>query len=175
MKKIMFNDRYGLTQAVLDGRNTQTRRIITPQPTYQDNCGICWKGYAYGLNIGIGCSGTYNNFVTGTEYDESCNRYKKGEVVAVAQSYKDIYDEQGLETIDMLVQNMKNSAGWNNKMFVRADLMLHQIRIVNVRFEHLQDISDDDCLKEGINEELLSGCGYFYSFFDSDNSQLQYP
>lgn len=28
MKKIMFNDKYGLTQAVLDGRKTQTRRIV---------------------------------------------------------------------------------------------------------------------------------------------------
>lgn len=28
MKKIMFNDRYGLTQAVLEGRKTQTRRMV---------------------------------------------------------------------------------------------------------------------------------------------------
>ena len=28
MKKIMFNDRYGLTQAVLEGKKTMTRRII---------------------------------------------------------------------------------------------------------------------------------------------------
>jgi hypothetical protein len=28
MKKIMFNDRYGLTEAVLSGRKTQTRRIV---------------------------------------------------------------------------------------------------------------------------------------------------
>lgn len=28
MKKILFNDKYGLTQAVLEGRKTQTRRII---------------------------------------------------------------------------------------------------------------------------------------------------
>ncbi len=27
-KKIMFNDRYGLTQAVLDGRKTMTRRLV---------------------------------------------------------------------------------------------------------------------------------------------------
>ena len=27
MQKIMFNDKYGLTQAVLEGRKTQTRRI----------------------------------------------------------------------------------------------------------------------------------------------------
>lgn len=29
MKKIMFNDKYGLTQAVLDGRKTMTRRIVS--------------------------------------------------------------------------------------------------------------------------------------------------
>lgn len=28
MKKIMFNDKFGLTQAVLDGRKTMTRRIM---------------------------------------------------------------------------------------------------------------------------------------------------
>ena len=28
MKKIMFNDRYGLTQAVLEGKKNMTRRII---------------------------------------------------------------------------------------------------------------------------------------------------
>lgn len=28
MQKIMFNDRYGLTQAVIEGRKTMTRRLI---------------------------------------------------------------------------------------------------------------------------------------------------
>lgn len=28
MKKIMFNDKYGLTQAVLDGRKTMTMRMV---------------------------------------------------------------------------------------------------------------------------------------------------
>ena len=41
MKKIMFNDKYGLTQAVLDGRKTQTRRIVSRKildlvPQYQE-------------------------------------------------------------------------------------------------------------------------------------------
>lgn len=35
-------------------------------------------------------------------------------------------------------------------MFVKADLMPHRIRITNVRVERLQDISDEDCLKEGV-------------------------
>ena len=28
MKKLMFNDKFSLTKSVLDGRKTQTRRII---------------------------------------------------------------------------------------------------------------------------------------------------
>ena len=28
MKKIMFNDRYGLTKAVIEGRKTMTRRLV---------------------------------------------------------------------------------------------------------------------------------------------------
>ena len=43
-------------------------------------------------------------------------------------------------------------AGWNNKLFVRADLMPHHIRITDIKVERLQNISDEDSLKEGINK-----------------------
>ena len=56
----MFNDRYGLTQAVLDGRKTQTRREIKS-----------------GINVN-----SYNDVLM-------LSPYKVGEVVAVAQSYRD--------------------------------------------------------------------------------------
>ena len=36
MKKIMFNDRYGLTKAVLSGYKTVTRRIMNRQPDPDD-------------------------------------------------------------------------------------------------------------------------------------------
>lgn len=35
MKKIMFNNKYGLTQAVLEGRKTQTRRILNPTMLFE--------------------------------------------------------------------------------------------------------------------------------------------
>ena len=35
MKKIMFNDKYGLTQAVLEGGKTQTRRMLNPTMFFQ--------------------------------------------------------------------------------------------------------------------------------------------
>ena len=40
--------------------------------------------------------------------------------------------------------------GFNNKMFVAADMMIHQIRITDVRVERLQDISEQDAIAEGI-------------------------
>lgn len=37
MKKIMFNDRYGLTQAVIEGRKTMARRLADPKSKYERN------------------------------------------------------------------------------------------------------------------------------------------
>ena len=39
-------------------------------------------------------------------------------------------------------------------MFVRPDLMPHQIQITDIKIERLQDISDEDCLKEGIIQSV---------------------
>lgn len=140
MEKIMFNDRYGLTESVLSGRKTQTRRIIKFSPIdtkYVNDEGWSIDGYV--------ASEIINHY----------SRYKVGEVVAVAQSYKDCgygecapivsLDENGIATFG-------SDAGSYNKMFVRAELMLHHIRITNVRVERLQDISEEDCIKEGIRD-----------------------
>lgn len=71
-------------------------------------------------------------------------KFEVGEIVAVAQAYKDTWGNP-----DFL---FAHKPGWNNKMFVSADLMPHQIRITNVWAERLQDISEEDCLREGIYE-----------------------
>lgn len=81
----------------------------------------------------------------------SC-RYKVGEVVAIAQSYKDCVDECIRETgLPVKIKpNLKKEAGYKDKRFVKADLMPDHIRITAMRQERLQDISDEDCMKEGI-------------------------
>ena len=137
MKKILFSDKFLLTQAVLDGRKTQTRRIMKGKPLFPsdeiESAGVL------GDEVQIIANG-------GESLITMKQPFRVGEVVAVAQSYKD-----AINPIDWVSMKLyEGTSGWNNKMFVRADLMPHQIRITDVRVERLQDISDECCLKEGI-------------------------
>lgn len=145
MKKIMFNDRFGLTQAVLDGRKTQTRRLASR--FLPDAVRIGYARFEIANGRELRC------WTKGTSFIKFNLPYKVGEVVAVAESYGNCggLNEQGLPRWDVISQTVgSTNAGWDNKMFVRANLMPHKIRITNVRIERLQEISDEDCLKEGI-------------------------
>ena len=134
MKKIMFNDKYGLTQAVLEKRKTMTRRIV-PQSVLDHY--LC-------------------NAEDPTIIDAA--RYEIGDVVAIAQSYMEV--KKGGYPVDSRCDPFRyaysvgliteKDKGWRNKMFVGADLMPHVILITDVRVERLQDISEGDCISEGI-------------------------
>lgn len=138
MKKIMFNDQYGLTQAVLDGRKTQTRRAVTKSLFYK-------------------YSGINGRFNPKDIIDHA--PYKIGETVAIAQSY-DVVDDilpyrmWSLETY----RQIQNTHGWKNKMFSKAELMPHHIRITGIRLQQVGDITDEDALAEGA--KLYKGVHY---------------
>lgn len=156
MQKIMFNDQYGLTQAVLDGRKTQTRRIAYQEPfKFYCNCGFCTEGKDKGKLI---------VFIDSNEIVAK-STYKIGEVVAVAQRYSDI------PYIKELHPRINTSEGWGNKMFVKSNLMPHQIMITNIRCERLQDISTDDCMKEGIFGSHIEGIHDAYSYDATNDSK----
>lgn len=168
----MFNDKFGLTQAVLEGRKTMTRRIIKYPRTFRGE-------WVAGFNIHrspsdkkiVGFPCMYDADEREFDMGEILPKYKLGEVVAIAQSYESIYNEKGLETMDMLVSGLKNHKGWQNKLFVAAGEMIHHIRITDIKVERLQDISDEDCFKEGIyasnSHEIGYGIPWVYEFAKS--------
>ena len=129
----MFSDKHLLTQAVLDGTKTMTRRVLRD-------------------NVPLG------------NWEETIKHlpYKVGEVVAIAQPYKDIieclpmHSDAILDEVGMPRKEFK--AGWTNKMFVKADLMKHHIKITDVKVERIQSISVDDILCEGV-----------WQFYDNKN------
>lgn len=155
MKKIMFNDKYGLTDAVLTRRKTMTRRII-PLRTY--NC-IDFKAYKEG---DVECAGEFDD--EGWIDWRRLMPYNIGQEVAIAMSYEDVFATEDIDIdrwIDMVEKahggkDYRLLAGTDNKMFVKADLMPWRIKITDMRMEQLQDISDEDCLREGV-EHWLDG------------------
>lgn len=130
MKKIMFNDHYGLTNAVLHGKKTMTRRKFIP-----------------GKKSG----------------------YKINETVAIAQKYDDVFED--------IIYELADTKGWNNKMFVKAGMMPHHIKILNVELQRLQDISSADCGKEGIESIVMKGDVHLeYGYFDTNKGYyITYP
>ena len=150
MQKIMFNNEYGLTYAVRQGRKTMTRRIAYYGEIKDIHTGYITEGVDAG-RLAL-CDG---NMIVAK------SKYKLGEVLAVAQSYKDLgYTKEWVEQHISPNPNAKPTdpfekkyPGWNNKMFVPAELNEAQrIRITDIKAERLQDISEEDCLKEGIQE-----------------------
>ena len=139
MKKISFNDKFGFTQAVIEGRKTMKREIV--------------GNYKYALDVF-----RYYDYI-------SKSKYNIHETVAISQNYKDA----GYEIHQYTTESDKEYGylrglgydeipmkwpirGYTNKMFAKAELMPYQIYITAIYIEKLQDISDEDCLKEGVIE-----------------------
>ena len=172
MRKIMFSDKYGLTKAVLEGRKTMTRRVVPECKAldilrhWEHNEGAIATGYeehTHSFRFDY-CPDKKRR--TSIDHLNLIPFYKVGEIVAVAQSYEKIcsdfesgkYDNCGIDWEYINSYDVRDFPGFTNKMFVAADLMPHQIRITDVRVERLQDISNEDCIKEGIgkNSDIMN-------------------
>lgn len=138
MKKIMFNDKFNLTECVLSGFKTMTRRTL-PNDVYGELSieynPLRIDEHRYGVNS----HSIKSHFPT----------YQVGEVVAIAQNYSKIAEKYPYW--DYITAGIyEDNPGWNNKMFVKASLMPNKIKITKVRAERLQEITDADILREGV-------------------------
>ena len=107
-------------------------------------------------------------------------RYEVGEIVAIKQSYRTIlYDDKEyakkiyiLNEWGHLYCHWAEHASWDNKMFVKNELMPHQIRITAVYPCRLQDLSERQALDEGIEKVVKNIYGGdlispFYTFLNA--------
>lgn len=159
----MFKDRYDLTNLVFRGFKTITRDVM--------------KAYKGPISF-ANCLERLKN----TEYEDENGdpyipRFYVGEIVAIAERYA--YEgEQGhcadpprliykcdypscvSEGIDKNTIPSINQVNWENKMFMPASFCRKHIKILSITPERLQDITDEDCIKEGIR--FIDKIGLFY-------------
>ena len=160
MKKILFNNRYGLETAVIERRKTMTRREVKlpdgmkPDDVWNPVMGIDEKGRVY---FAVDCVDGKQRLIY--------PHYQIGEVVAVGQTYERAgwkpdtlleahFVKNGVRQVgDLPISQLP---GWRNKMFTYPTMMPWQVQMNDLLFERLQEISDEDCLCEGV-ERWLDG------------------
>jgi len=154
MKRIGFNQHYGLHDAVVvTETKTKTRRMEKclgalykteeelGEPLVIKQQVITLDGIVIKTNAGL--MALHTNYVIDDE-------------VSVKLSGKDIYrqlQQRYGDSSDAALGFKEMYQGmtfWTNKMFTPADLCLDKVLITGIRVERLQDISDEDCMKEGI-------------------------
>lgn len=152
----MFNDRFGLTEAVLSGRKTMTRRIIGQYIEIDWNRRGVVQLPVGGFEHDVLFMDVRQILPDAGRSDYSAPKkyqpkYERGEIIAVAQSYHEL-NKRGFIAPEWSEHSCEDSAGYENKMFVRADLMPHRIRITDIQLQRLNNISDEDCIREGITK-----------------------
>jgi hypothetical protein len=164
MKGICFKE--PLFYKVVKGEKTQTRRIIPEKIVddyynYDDWC----------LSVtppDIPCEREYEQ-----EYFMKKHKYLIGEIVYLKEPYLYEYDreEKGYKyyykfsTADILeLKVIGVDIKWKNKLFMPESAARYFIKITGVRAERLQDISEEDCIREGIIPSFSLAGGHWHYF-----------
>lgn len=158
MRPILFNTE--MVRAIMDGRKTVTRRVMKPQPVF--------NGYFWELG-GAGWSDTITSFAPMTCHS-LYNRapFHVGDTLYVRETwtecpdlfgelpqyiYRANYSEDELnqeETTEEIYTDFPSCVRWKPSIHMPKEAARIFLRVKNVRVEHLQTISDDECAMEGI-------------------------
>lgn len=127
---IMFSTE--MVKAILEGRKTQTRRVIK----YQAEHRLSHPYYKVGDVLWVKETFMYDN----KEYVEE---YKKNPWMGTPdQSNAEVYYKANEEHPEIF--------HWRSPMFMPHWASRIDLKIINIRAERLQDISEEDCAAEGV-------------------------
>ncbi|MEY0960525.1 MULTISPECIES: hypothetical protein [Providencia] len=158
---IIFNSE--MVRAILDGRKTQTRRIINPQPELTQKSGFKWKGGLFGA--GSDDRETNRNFA-----HKNCPLGKIGDRLWVRETF-----QAGLCTESTFAYKATHKPsdleeGWDEIIKWRPSIHMPRfasritLEITNVRVERLQSISEEDAKAEGFDNsqsDAANSIGWF--------------
>jgi len=174
-----------MVQAILDGRNTMTRRIVKPQP---DDSGL-WNDDTHPRSINStlsGWNGTVNE--TGESKEFKCPYGQPGDILWVRETFyaygrwvkngisktgKQKFKFQDLtgtdfqykyfnEKPDRIKKGKLDGIGWYKRpsIFMPHKAARIFLEVVSVRVERLKDISEADAIGEGVGHGFQMNAGW---------------
>lgn len=175
MKGLLLSYQAGMWDSVVTGVKTNTRRChktlqeINQQPDNFELIGSCDKDGLHHARfkpkdggIIIECRARYQvgEVVFLQEPTMNLNPHVTKEDMIMYQ-YRDKEGHTELHAFKMLIETAQaNGAHWSNKMFMPCNQARYFIKIRRIEIERLQDISERDCLAEGIK---MTTAGYSFA------------
>lgn len=143
-----------MVQAILDGRKTQTRRIIKPQPTKQLSFSDTFKKH-------------WSENVSDLKLPYFEAKYQIGDIMWVRETWSEGCIENGEHTgIRYKADDENFKVKWRPSIFMPKSACRIFLKVTNVRVERLQDISEQDAIAEGIESNENDMPAYFHCYKD---------
>ncbi len=142
MKPILFNTL--MVQAILDGRKTQTRRVVKPQPADQLQYNPAFRTWGHISHLHIWKPPAFMDEMLYVR-ETWCNVSKEG----VEPEYNYLADAVYCEDYD------KSEWKWRPAIHMPKDAARIFLRVTDVRVERLQEITIEQILNEGITRAAI--------------------
>lgn len=164
MQGILFKE--DVFKAIIEGKKTQTRKIIKPQPAYAQ---LLWEKSSINYKTGDRGEYYYLQDKIGTYFPDTKPRYQLGDIVYLKEPYCNECSDQICYRFTFTGESRFSQPIWKNKLFMPATHARYFILITKVRIERLQDIREKDAkhakLSGPFAEVVKRLDGYIDGFF----------
>lgn len=155
IKPILFNTE--MVRAILEGRKSCTRRLVKPQPD---------EKHTYPLGFvtdstekkEVGCFGFAANEYGGSiQYVKPPYRYAPGDILYVRETWKKAPNGYYYYE-DWQRNDIADVTKWKPSIHMPKEAARIWLKVIDVRVERLQEISEDGAVKEGIYVANCKDC-----------------
>ena len=149
-KPILFST--PMVQAILEGRKTMTRRVIKPLPTKQWALEQWAKHRAEKTKVGVSSKDLTDADIEIEDLLEG-NPIKKGVILWVRETFEGLVTggNSNFNLYSYKADNTKPVDCWKPSLFMPKEAARIFLKVTDVYIDRLQNISEEDCLKEGIS------------------------
>lgn len=163
-----------MVKAILDEKKSQTRRVIKPQPKPLEGSWLFWKYKVEDIET------EPNSYASPQDMTPYCPYGQVGDRLWVRETFiesKYFLNKDGSHSRVWYKADDSEHIGvlnypWKPSIHMPRWASRITLEITDVRVERLQEITKDDCLKEGFNiiqgnMDRPSVRFYFYNYWDS--------